>query len=123
MFESIKNAAMNSSMGQTALDQDQQRMYNAMQNQAMSSTQQGTYGAIANGAISGAVISNGASGTYSGLFADWKKPGVHLSLNIDQVTNGFIVRFPSESHIAATLEDVTTIILSEMASRMLEASS
>jgi hypothetical protein len=120
MFESIKNAAM----CQTALDEDQQRMYNAMQNQAMSSTQQRIYGAIANGAISSGVISNGAVGaSHSGLSQDRKKPGVHLTLNINQVTNGFIVRFPSESHIAATLEDVTTIILSVMASRILEASS
>ncbi len=51
---------------------------------------------------------------------------VELSLNIIQAENGFIVHVGNhyggltDVHIAATLEDVNTIITSQLASRMLD---
>ncbi len=51
---------------------------------------------------------------------------VELSLNIIQAENGFIVHIGhhygglTDVHIAATLEDVNTIITSQLASRMLD---
>jgi hypothetical protein len=51
---------------------------------------------------------------------------VELSLQIIQAENGFIVHIGNhyggltDAHIAATLEDVNTIITSQLASRMLD---
>ena len=90
----------------------------------------GMAGALGN-AVQGSVLSNNTA-TISNSPLVMKTPDrnyrskVELSLNIVQAENGFIVHVGNhyggltDVHIAATLEDVNTIITSQLASRMLD---
>ena len=91
---------------------------------------------IGNGAIAGGSISNAqqaawntaqlAHTTKSSYPYKENKPRVSMELSIIQADNGFIVNIGEEQytgrtpHVAMTIEDVCTIITSQLASRMLD---
>ena len=89
--------------------------------------------AISNGSISNAQQAAWNAATLANttkpfqLYKD-NKPRVDMHLKITQAENGFIVSVASnygdvlEPHIAVTIEDVCTIITSQLASRMLDRS-
>lgn len=91
-------------------------------------------GAISNGSISNAqqaawnaaTLAQGAQITKSSYPYKENKPRVSMQLDIVQADNGFIVNIGDEQfsgrtpHIAVTIEDICTIITSQLASRMLD---
>ena len=91
-------------------------------------------GAIANGSISNAqqaawntaMLSQGPQVTKSSYPYKENKPRVSMHLDIIQADNGFIVNIDDGKfvervpHVALTIEDVCTIITSQLASRMLD---
>lgn len=90
-------------------------------------------GAIASGSISNAQQAQAwnnaatlAHTTKSSYPFKENKPRVNMELNIVQADNGFIVNIGEDPftgrtpHIAATIEDICTIITSQLASRMLD---
>ena len=73
-----------------------------------------------------AALAQGPQITKSSYPYKENKPRVDMHLKITQAENGFIVSVASnygyvlEPHIAVTIEDVCTIITSQLASRMLD---
>jgi len=94
---------------------------------------------IGNGAIAGGSISNAQQAAWNAATLAQSpmvtksshpykenKPRVSMELSIIQADNGFIVNIGEEQytgrtpHVAMTIEDVCTIITSQLASRMLD---
>lgn len=109
---------------------------NSIMGQGMISNAQNSLmgsGAIANGSVSNAqqaawnaaTLARSPQVTKSYPYKE-NKPRVEMNLKIVQAENGFIVSLANhygevlEPHIAVTIEDICTIITSQLASRMLD---
>ena len=114
---------LNSMMGQGMIGNAQNSLIGngAIAGGAISNTQQATWNAVAsqNAAALGHV-------TKSSYPYKENKPRLSMELSIIQADNGFIVNIGEEQytgrtpHVAMTIEDVCTIITSQLASRMLD---
>lgn len=119
------------------IQQEQMMGLNSIMGQGMIGNAQNSLmgsGGISNGSISNAqqaawnaaTLAQGPKVTKSSYPYKENKPRVEMNVKITQAENGFIVGLANhygemlEPHIAVTIEDVCTIITSQLASRMLD---
>jgi hypothetical protein len=114
------------------IKQEQVMGLNSIMGQGMISNAQNSLmgGSIANGAISNAQQASWNAAQLAQAKSSYpykeNKPRVSMELSIIQADNGFIVNIGEEQytgrtpHVAMTIEDVCTIITSQLASRMLD---
>jgi len=113
------------------IKQEQMMGLNSIMGQGMIGNAQNSLmgGSIANGASAQQAAWNAAQlsqVTKSSYPYKENKPRVSMELSIIQADNGFIVNIGEEQytgrtpHVAMTIEDVCTIITSQLASRMLD---
>lgn len=119
------------------IQQEQMMGLNSIMGQGMIGNAQNSLmgsGGISNGSISNAqqaswnaaTLAQGPQVTKSLYPYKENKPRVEMNVKITQAENGFIVSLANhygdvlEPHIAVTIEDICTIITSQLASRMLD---